>query len=105
VTTAAALNETAPTEVKLRSDHASEVGCAKVSATATPIETEPAAAPSAFVAAEAVVEAAAASEPTLVGAPAASVATERTLTIATATAGAIETPAPVAPAFASVTIV
>jgi hypothetical protein len=104
VTTAAALNETAPAEISDRSDHASEVGFANVIATATPIETEPAAAPSAFVAADAVVDAVAASEPTDVAGPPASVAADRTLEMATATAGAIETPAPVAPAFASVVI-
>lgn len=101
-TTAAAENVTAPAEVSDRADQASEVGFANVSATATPIEVEPAAAPSAFVAAEAVVEAVADSEPTVVAGPFARVAKERTFAIATATAGAIETPAPVAPAFASV---
>ena len=102
VTTAAAAKETAPVALSERADQASEVGFPIVNATANPIDVEPAAAPDAVVTADAVVDADAASEPTELDGPAASVADERTFTIATATAGTIDTPGPDAPARASV---
>ena len=102
VTTAPAVNETAPAEVRFRCDQASEVGFANVSASASPIDTEPAEAPAATVETVAVVEAVAASEPTEVAAPVPRVAVERTSAIEIATAGATATLPPVAPALASV---
>jgi hypothetical protein len=76
-----------------------------VSASASPIETEPAAAPLAVVVAVAFVVAAAVSEPSVVAVPLSSVAAPRTLEMAIATAGLIETPGPVAPAVAVVVAV
>ena len=102
VTTAPAVKETAPAEVRFRCDQASEVGFANVSASASPIETDPAEAPAATVATVTVVDAVAASEPTLVGPPVPRVAVERTSAIEMATAGATATLPPVAPALASV---
>jgi hypothetical protein len=95
-----AANVTAPADVSERSVVASAVWSAKVSARAAPIETEPAAAPLAVAVAVAFVVAVYDALPTFVVGPPSDRAVLRTLLIAMATAGTIETPGPDAPAFA-----